>query len=612
MSIAAEPDLEPLLAFLKEDRGFDFTGYKRSTLQRRIEKRMQEVGVESYAAYTERLELHPEEFEALFNTILINVTAFFRDPETWEHLRDQALPALLDRKAPDAPVRVWSAACSSGQEAYTAAIALCELMGEEAFKERVKIYATDVDDEALEQARAAVYTAKQLEGLPDGILERYFEPADRGHQFRSDLRRTVIFGRNDLVQDAPISRVDLLLCRNALMYFNADTQADMLRRLHFALHADGVLVLGRSETLIRHSELFEPLDLRSRTFRKVLVGNIRERLRLMARDAHGTTEGGPAALRERAFDVFPGSHVVIDADNALVAANAEARERFGLTEADLLRPVQDLELSYRPIELRAHIEAVAVQRRPLRLTEVTTTADGGEQRVYEVRLTPMSGADEAYLGTAITFLDVTSHHRLQAELQRSQHELEHAYEELQSTVEELETTNEELQSTNEELETTNEELQSSNEELETMNEELQSTNEELETINGELRERSLELDEVNAFLETILTSMGTAVAVVDRTGLVQVWNSHATDLWGLRSDEAVGEHFLVLDIGLPVEQLKTELKSSLAGAEPRIEKTLDATSRLGRPTRCEITLLPLTKGDEPTGAIILMTPAEEG
>jgi two-component system CheB/CheR fusion protein len=606
VSIAAEPGLEALLEFLKEDRGFDFSGYKRSTLQRRIEKRMQEVHCDSYEQYTEYLEVNPDEYGRLFNTILINVTAFFRDAETWEHLRDQALPALLERRSADAPIRVWSAACSSGQEAYTAAILLCELLGEAAFRERVKIYATDVDDDALEQARAAVYSPKAFEDLAEDLRDRYFEPVNGNFQFRPDLRRTVIFGRNDLVQDAPISRVDLLLCRNTLMYFNAEAQAEMLRRFHFGLAADGILLLGRSETLIRHGELFEPIDLRSRTFRKLPTGNMRERLRLMARDAHA--DGGPALLRDLAFDVAPGAQVVVDADRTLIAANAEARERFDLSEADLLRPVQDLELSYRPVELRAHIDNVAEHRRPLRLSEITTLPGSSDQIVYEVRLTPMTGADDAYLGTSITFLDVTVQHRLQTELERSKHELENAYEELQSTVEELETTNEELQSTNEELETTNEELQSSNEELETMNEELQSTNEELETINDELRERTLELDEVNAFLETILTSMGVAVAVVDRQGVVQVWNAHATDLWGLRSDEAVGQHFLVLDIGLPVEQLKAALKAALGGEEPRVELTLDANDRRGRSLRCAVTLLPLGQAEETAGAIVLMAP----
>jgi two-component system CheB/CheR fusion protein len=195
---------------------------------------------------------------------------------------------------------------------------------------------------------------------------------------------------------------------------------------------------------------------------------------------------------------------------------------------------------------------------------------------------------------------------VQTELEDSKRELESAYEELQSTVEELETTNEELQSTNEELETTNEELQSTNEELETTNEELQSTNEELETINDELRQRTLELNEVNAFLETILTSMGVGVVVVDRSLAVQVWNAHSSELWGLRSDEAEGESLLGLDLGLPVEKLSGALRAVLNG-ESRVELRVDATNRRGRPIDCRIVALPLSiDGGDVSGTILLM------
>lgn len=160
---------------------------------------MDAVGVADYAAYRDRLELDPEEFVALFNTILINVTAFFRDAAVWEHLADTVIPALLEVAGPEGPIRVWCAGCSSGEEPYTIAILLCEALGTAEYSERVKIYATDVDDEALAQARAAVYDHKAVEGVPTELLERYFERVDRRFAFRKDLRRTVIFGRNDLV-----------------------------------------------------------------------------------------------------------------------------------------------------------------------------------------------------------------------------------------------------------------------------------------------------------------------------------------------------------------------------------------------------------------------------
>src|SRR5919199_1219066 len=238
-------EFEALLDYLKQNRGFDFTGYKRPSLSRRIEKRMQAVGIGSYAEYTDYLEAHPDEFTHLFNTILINVTTFYRDAVPWDYLGAEIVPRILAQREPSEAIRVWSAGCASGEEAYTLAIVLAESMGLDQFRERVKIYATDVDEEALDKARHGTYTAKELSPVPEPLRDKYFErAADTGFVFRKDLRRCVIFGRNDLVQDAPISRIDLLVCRNTLMYFNGGTQAKVLRRFHFALAHGGVLFLG--------------------------------------------------------------------------------------------------------------------------------------------------------------------------------------------------------------------------------------------------------------------------------------------------------------------------------------------------------------------------------
>jgi two-component system CheB/CheR fusion protein len=226
-----------------------------------------------------------------------------------------------------------------------------------------------------------------------------------------------------------------------------------------------------------------------------------------------------------------------------------------------------------------------------------------------VVVTPLPGNGPHLLGVSILFEDETRYAVLERELEGNRRDLELAYEELQSTIDELETTNEELQSANEELQTTNEELQSTNEELETMNEELQSTNEELETINDELRDRTSELNRVNDFLETILTSLGVGVAVLDREQRVQIWNDHAEDLWGVRPDEAVERHFLSLDIGLPVERLAGPLRAVLGGTSPRQRIEVGAVNRRGRTIACVTTIIPLPGGGPDGavgGAIVLM------
>jgi two-component system, chemotaxis family, CheB/CheR fusion protein len=609
---AHAPGLESLLEFVRESRGFDFTGYKRSSIQRRVGKRMSQVGIDSYDEYVDYLQLHSEEFAQLFNTLLINVTGFFRDPPTWEYMAEKVVPELVAARPAAAPIRVWCPGSASGEEPYTVAMVLARVLGDDQFKARVKIYATDIDEEALDAARLAAYLPRQVEDVPAAALERFFERTDQRYVFRKDLRRCVIFGRNDLIQDAPISRIDLLICRNTLMYFTAETQSQILRRFHFALDDAGVLLLGKSEMLITHSELFIPVDLKQRVFRKVLRESARDRWRVLAGDSGNSASRSTAdALREAAFDLGSGTQIVLDSGGAMVMASDAARQMFGLAPTDLGRPIQDLELSYRPVELRAHLDRVAGSRHPVELDDVRWPSVAGD-RIFTVQLSPLQN-DGVLLGTSISYIDVTEARQMQEQVESAQRELETAYEELQSTVEELETTNEELQSTNEELETTNEELQSSNEELETMNEELQSTNEELETINEELRHRTLELNDLNAFLETILTTIGVAVVVLDRHHHVKVWNAQARELWGLTPDEVEDEHVFSLDFGLPVGRLRPQLRAITAGESQREEVALTATNRRGRAFECRVTIRPLgpRSSTAGSGAILMMEPLSE-
>ncbi len=601
--------IEPLLEYLKEARGFDFSGYKRPTLSRRIRKRMDEVGIDDCDSYEDLLEANPREFAELFNTILINVTSFFRDREAWDYLAEEIVPRLIEEIPADEQIRVWSAGCASGEEAYTIAIVLLEAMGEEEFKRRVKIYATDADEEALAEARAAVYPQEALKDVPAEIVERYFVPNGRGLGFRPDLRRSVIFGRNELLEDAPISRIDLLLCRNVLMYFTVEAQTRILSQLNFALNDRGYLFLGKSEMLVRHSGYFTPSDLKWRVFRRVPRSSLRERLgRTVGEAAVGERALAQrhADLRAAAAAVGPVARLVVDSGRFLVDANLRTEKLFGVGPADLGRPLQDLELSYRPVELRTPLDRAFEEGRTVKAERVEW-GEPGKERILEVEAIPIGPEGEPPIGAAIVFADVTDYVRLTSEHGRYKRDLETAYEELQSTVEELETTNEELQSTNEELETTNEELQSANEELQTMNEELTSSNDELEAMNEEQRRHSEELDRLNLFLEGILGSLGIGVVVVDRDRRVQLWNANSEDLWGLRADEVEGRSLLSLDIGLPVEELAGPLEEAISGAAASTELSLEAVNRRGRSFRCEVRLLPLVSAKQGLfGGIVLM------
>ena len=609
-----DPEFEALLEFLRDERGFDFTGYKRPTLMRRIAKRMQEVGLDGdYAAYREHLARHEDEFARLFDTILINVTSFFRDPAAWEYVAEEIIPRVEEARTPGDPIRAWSTGCSTGEEAYTLAILLAESIGDEEFRQRVKIYATDVDDHALGAGRTATYSPAQLEPVRDDLREKYFEPQNGRYAFRPDLRRSVIFGRHDLVQDPPISRIDLLVSRNTLMYFDTDAQQRILGNFHFALRDDGFLFVGKSEVLVARSPSFAPVDLRRRVFAKVPLAAARDRAvprpRLEEEPADDETERDEH-VRVAGFETSPVAQILVDRAGRLAAANIAARVMFGLGQRDIGVLLQDLELSYRPVELRSRIEQVHSVGHPVTLRDVEWHP-GAEVRFLDVTVQPLTTPTGEPIGVAVAFTDVTRYRRLSDALQDSKREVELAYEALQSTNEELETTNEELQSTNEELETTNEELHSTNEELETMNEELHSTNEELETINDELQQRTDELNDANVFLESVLASLSAAVLVVDRDLRVSAWNDAARELWGLRSEEVQGEHLLNLDIGLPLEQLRAPLRSVLAGGEVA---TLDlaAVNRRGKQVRASLRFAPLAGHNADVRGVIVMMEASDG
>jgi two-component system CheB/CheR fusion protein len=601
-------EVRRLLEFIHRSRGFDFSGYKSASLQRRLSKRMREVEIDTPSDYQDYLETHPDEFADLFDTILINVTSFFRDRPAWTFLAEEVIPQLI-RNDSD-PIRVWCAGCATGEEAYTVAILLTEALGEEQFRERVKIYATDVDENALNHARHATYSKQVVKAVPHEYLERYFVAGPQDYAFHPDLRRSVIFGRNDLVQDAPISRVDLLVCRNTLMYFTPETQSHVLSRFNFALSETGFLFLGRSEMLTTHGGLFTPYNLRWRVFQKVPRVQTRERLAFGGGGVNPTLLGEPGRyleLRGGAFALSPHSQIMVSRDGFVVDVNQRARELFGCTLADIGRPFQDLAISYRPVDLRTAIERAYDTGETITLGRVPWMAPEADERVLEIEVRSIPGPDGIPLGASISFMDITSLAHLADEHDERKRELEKAHEELQSTVEELETTNEELQSTNEELETTNEELQSTNEELETTNEELRSTNEELETLNHQQLERSNELDRVNLFLEGILTNLGVGVIVLDPSHNVEVWNGDSTELWGLRADEVEGKNLAELDIGLPVAEVEGAVAVALGKELRSSTLELEAVNRRGRAFVCRVRVLPLTTpGGEVAGVLLLM------
>jgi two-component system, chemotaxis family, CheB/CheR fusion protein len=601
-------ELEALLSFIRDSRGFDFTGYKRSSLARRIRKRMNDISITGYIDYRDRLETDAEEFGVLLTTVLINVTGFFRDTDSWTYLKGDIIPDLLAHRDADEEIRVWSAGCSSGEEAYSLAITFAEVMGIDECLRRVKIYGTDVDDEALREARTGLYPPRALEPLPAELAGRYFESSGAHLAFHPELRRRVIFGRHDITRDAPISRLDLLVCRNTLMYFNVEAQSQIIDRFHFALRPGGYLFLGKAEMLLSANDRFEVASMRQRIFKRRPGDAIAASQLVSPRaDPESGDEVREASrkrqLRDMLLDTSASPVLAIGIDGTVSVINSQARTQFGLSIHDVGRPLHELEVSYRPIELRSLIEQAETERRIVRANNVERRLPGGEIQVFDVIVHALTGPQGLPVGVAVTFIDTTATARLHSELRRVREDLETAYEELQSTNEELETTNEELQSSIEELETTNEELQSTNEELETTNEELQSGNEELETMNEEMRIRTTEVDEARGFLEGVLSSVAAGVVVLDVDMRVRSWNRGAEDLWGLRADEVDRQPFFSLDFGLPISELHGPLKKCAETGRKSEPLILAAVNRIGRTITCSVTCSPL---DGRGGGVVLL------
>src|SRR5438105_11505435 len=262
-------ELESILQRIRDSRNFDFHNYKRATLERRIDRRMQDRGKKSLKDYAALLEREPSEFDALIGSMLIKVTSFFRDPETWQELSSKAIPQMLSEKRPGEEIRVWCAGCATGEEAFSAAIALADAMGASFGNQEIKIFGTDVDEKAIAHARRGLYSREQVESVPKKLRSEWLVEEGDGYAVRKELRQSVVFGVNNLVSDAPISRLDLLLCRNVFIYLDAQLQKRILTRFHYALKPDGVLVLGKAELIPYAAKLFEPIDLQRRLYRRI-------------------------------------------------------------------------------------------------------------------------------------------------------------------------------------------------------------------------------------------------------------------------------------------------------------------------------------------------------
>ncbi len=530
-----EDPLRDLLTYVSQHANMDFRSYKPSTILRRISRRMVIAHAQNLRDYTDYLRTHPEEVAELVKSFLINVTGFFRDRDAFEFLKDFAMPEVIERGRQDGRMfRAWSAGCSTGEEAYSVAILLAELLGSELPEWNIKIFATDLDDEAVTFARRGLYPEKLLSDLPPAFIDRYFERIDHGYRVTKSVRQMVIFGTQDLTRGIPFPRMDLVVCRNLLIYLKPELQQDILDLFAYSLHqTNGFLFLGKAETARPSKATFDMINKKWKVYRCVngpmaLPGpgkamSIRQaewqavarRVDAVEKMTDGIDEMTPLRrINEVMFRYLPIGIAVIDRSYRIVTVNAAARRLLGIrdiaAEQDFLHTARGLPYT----EVRQAIDAAFTEHSTATLPDIET--ENGSGRFLSLTIMPAHIDDGGIQLAVVTVTDVTESITTKQRLEDIQSEqtkileelggtnkrlsamnteLQEANEELQSANEELMLTQEELQATNEEFEATNEELQATNEELETNNEELQATNEELQTTNDELGARSAELQE---------------------------------------------------------------------------------------------------------------------
>jgi two-component system CheB/CheR fusion protein len=568
-----------ILALLRRVTGVDFSLYKTNTLRRRVRRRMilnKLDGLEEYAQY---LRENAGEVENLYQDILINVTSFFRDPEAFEALKERIFPRIVERRAPDEPVRIWVVGCSTGEEAYSIAMAFTEFAGERSDHIPVQIFATDLNQKGVDKARSGLYSKDIAENVSPERLRRFFTEAEVGYQVSKPLRDMCVFARQNVTADPPFSRMDLISCRNLLIYLDPVLQKQVLPLLHYALKPAGVLWLGSSETTGVSSNLFEPEDKRHRFYSKKSsterphfsyptgdqtrekgVSRRQSAARAELAGTNGETEAQREADRIVAARYAPASALINEEMNIL-QLRGDTSPYIEQSPRKATRNLMKLAREGLLVALREAVDKAREDERPVRRENLRVKYDGATGDVnLEVIPLKHSPSQERYFLTLFETVEAADQggdrkaeggRRKSDERQIKQlsQELAAARDQLQSVIEEYEATNEELQSASEEAQSSNEELQSINEELETSKEELESSNEELITLNEELNNRNAELGQLNSDLVNLLGSVQMPILMLDGQLRIRRFTPAAEKLLKL----------IPTDVGRPIGDLKLNL-----------------------------------------------------
>lgn len=605
--------MNQILLHIRSGTGHDFSQYKRSTIGRRIERRMAQHSIEDMAVYARFLKSNAAEVHALFKELLINVTSFFRDADAFNALKQDILPELLADKPDDDVFRVWVAGCASGEEAYSIAILLREILDQGQGDIKVQIYATDLDSEAINMARAGSYPVGIAQDVTPERLHRFFTRDDSGYKVKKEIREMVVFAVQSVIKDPPFTRLDLLSCRNLMIYLESAQQARLIPNFHYALKHGGVLFLSSSESITSHTELFQPIN-RKWKFYRASHSLVKPRASLLG-SAHMTAQDPVPAkapvvnaptttianLSNRILlQSYAPASVTTDAKGNILFVHGDTSRYLRPPPGPMTTNVVEMALEGLQLDLRDALHAASLGT--LTLNREVTLKDGADSTKVKLSVRVLPGShhhdipDEHLL--LVSFQDVAQtikpparHRRGKAiadsdEPSRSEQlarELAYAKENLQATIEEQQATNEELKSANEELQSTNEELQSSNEELETSKEELQSLNEETVTVNSELNSKIEQLGVIQSDLKNLLDNVNIGTLFLDLKLIIRRYTRESVKVYRLIASD-VGRPLGDITSNLEGEDLLAELHTVLETLIPRERevRTIDGAWYLAR------------------------------
>lgn len=598
--------LTTIFDLLRKGTGVDFTHYKLTTLNRRIGRRMLLYKLERLEDYARYLQSNPTEIMALYHDALIHVTSFFRDPESFNALKSQVFPVIIKDKTPGTPIRIWVAGCSTGEEAYSIAICLLEFLGDQFPRLPIQIYATDISESAIEYARNGIYTPSQVANVSPERLYRFFVQVEGGYQISKAVREVCVFARQNLIGDPPFSRLDLITCRNVLIYLGTPLQKKLLPIFHYGLKSTGFLMLGTSETVGEYTDLFSLCDKKNKIYARKLT-TTRPNIELATspyplvtiypEPSASEQLPGDLELQKEADRIvlnhYAPAGVVVDTNLEILLFRGQTSPYLeptpGRASLNLLRMAKQ--------ELRRELQTSIYQARQQKQSvrrEGIQVRDSERLRHITINIIPFQiGETQAcYLvlfedaPLIPTFPEATDDGsspskrktREAVEIARLKQELATTREHLQSIIEEQQATNQDLRAANEEILSSNEELQSTNEELETAKEEIQATNEELNTVNEELRRRTQETTQVSNDLQNLLNSINIPILMLGSDLQIRQFTPAVEGIFNLISTD-IGRPLSDITHHLNVPNLEQQILEVIRTLNLKVQEIQDRDGR---------------------------------